>query len=357
MGFKAGDSNLYRYLTNSPLLTTDASGLQERNYQAIAISGVPITKGITDVTGPNVTDWFAYEIAAQIEFRYKMRDLSKNMQNAENWLAWNFTMRQAPWLMAPKWFDFGSPEQGKGMNTVVVHELPLRKNQLGNIEFGVVGNLYPVANWDGTKVMQVTYENFVEKYDPTHPYSENGKSFKGLRRADNVAAFGVGAAIADEIRGLRSFGVTGYPTQAEVKRILVGLFSDPLALGRASQRYASFLGDEGKTMSLDTLTFIEYYDGFNTASLKVDPNQRPFIVDKNHTIRFFMETLFPQARKAMNKNLTATAKFLEVPPINIKQLDPGIWMTRKTPDEKAIDEWLRVNHENYAHPRGSPPKK
>ena len=233
------DINRYRYCGNDPVSKTDPSGLKADDdqgdlgvLQATIVTGVPV-KHVKDISGPDVTDWYAREIADQILYRVDqqrkayqgvlanvagpdrvMADEGSGlvvgeMANAETNNLLSF-FHQAKYYMAPKWMDFGSPSEGKGVNTVVVAGRVLRKNQLGNIEFGVIVNLLPPPGFSAKGVkyqsgVKEAYEGFARNNDEGHtyvkndPHSVNYGVYKGLNRADNLAAFGVGYGIQEDI--------------------------------------------------------------------------------------------------------------------------------------------------------------
>jgi hypothetical protein len=184
--------------------------------------------------------------------------------------------------MAPKWMPFGDTGSRLGQNTVVLAGVPLRKNQLGNIELGVVSTLYP----PGLRYELLRPANIIRVariapgvriYDLTHPHHGHMGYFAGLRRADNIAAFGVGYTIAERILELERCKPEkvgeppkAVPTREEIKTILIDLFRNARRLDRAASRFGQVLLKED--IGLDTLTFIEYYGGFNTRSLKVKPD-------------------------------------------------------------------------------------
>jgi hypothetical protein len=65
-------NNLFRYVGNNPTNATDPTGLAAvaDDLQAKVISGVPV-KPVDDVSGPDVTEWFARDIVSHILYRAK----------------------------------------------------------------------------------------------------------------------------------------------------------------------------------------------------------------------------------------------------------------------------------------------
>ncbi|MCE9534651.1 MAG: hypothetical protein K8T89_26550, partial [Planctomycetes bacterium] len=348
-GFKAGDSNLYRYVNNAPTNRADPSGLQAPDFQSQAINGVDKVKTV-DLAGPEGTDWFALDIAGQIELR------SKLLKNLPRLTADTFYLeRQAPFLMAPKWLDFRSPEKGRGVNTVVIEGVPLRKNILGNIEFGLISSLYPFKGWTGDRMISQAYTAaIVGRYNPDHPHSVNMGAFRGLKRADNLAAFGVGEALGREIEKLDSFKTKGYPTQEEVREALDTVFQRA-NLEQAAGRYSKLVGPN-ETLTTKTLTFIEYYGGFNTESLLIDKG-KIFPADntqKTQSAYYFINTLkkeYDAQRRQQGLAALNDGDFgLPLPNGNFF-LEVKGWYT-PDPYSAGLLRWLQTNRENYSHPKG-----
>jgi RHS repeat-associated protein len=353
MGFDAGDSNFYRYVHNMPTGATDPSGLDGLDAQKVARTGVP-KKRVDDISGPDVTDWFVRDIVDQIEYRAKM--ISKNIDNTggvprvrpEPDLR-DFK-KQVAYYLAPKWIDFGSPDHGRGVNTVVVERRVLRKNQLGNIEFGIISDLMPpplpgiIKNpiefaYGGTLFNDPTP---VFTYWTEHFHSDNFGKFKGLVRADNLAAYGVGHGIATylrlnaagtlkeiqrDVRGGKFEGLTKAQRQQLTKQVAAALraffATDDNALGRRVNTYNKLLSkklDSGELrIPIKALFFVPEYDGgFNTESLTRSGVKNPV-------------------------KLTSREYFEKV-------LQPAYEQYKKDLGDRAfdIDDWLRKYREDYA---------
>jgi RHS repeat-associated protein len=350
--FQAGDPNLSRMVGNNVTNATDPSGLQiflrsptisqfrdpytlqkdpfkeqlERALAAVqqtARTGVPKTK-VDDISGPDVTAWFARDIVDQIEHRAKM--MSKNIDRTPNtpprvrqWPDLEDFKEQAAHYLAPKWMDFGSPGEGKGVNTVVVANRVLRKNILGNIELGVISDLMPpdMPAVMGNNPIEFAYLGMlftnaddVSTYWTKHYHNENYGDFKGVVRADNLAAFGVGTAISTDLR--TSAAATMKEIQAQVKEgkfkgltdkqqdvltqavatSLKGLFSDDKALQQSVNTYNKLLskrlGSGDLTIPIEALFFIPEYGGFNTDSL--NPSPVPYLEKQTsrYAVAFFL---------------------------------------------------------------------
>jgi len=149
-----------------------------------------------------VTEWFAKDLAAHLLNRavaeskaVKDGQVPINTAEAQKKNE-DYFLQQVKYWMAPKWMDFGGPAAGKGVNTVVLAGHAIRKNQLGNIEFGFIVNALPVPGKGGIAPITAGYViGGNGTYGKTHPYHENFGEFQGLQRADNLAAFGVGRGI------------------------------------------------------------------------------------------------------------------------------------------------------------------
>src|SRR5262249_32395198 len=224
--------------------------------------GVP-TQRTDDVSGPDVTDWFAREIVAQIKYRREREaEAYRNLRSRNRaprslepvQLALTY-YHQVKYLLSPKWMDFGSPKSGRGVNTVVLEDTVLRKNQLGNIELGIISTIANVPQgldlafalrgdrqhsedrndfWppfqpakflasyfflyaSADELLSIAYFRVGGRYHESHPHSTSFGMFTEAWRADNLAAFGVGNAIAEELKKLPSMKDGGTPTEGEVK--------------------------------------------------------------------------------------------------------------------------------------------
>lgn len=101
-------------------------------------SGVPPLSGVTDAPGPDVTKWLARDFIWHLRFRLEQQTTALSALEDISSFA-----RQAADKLSYKWIDFGGPDAGKGVNTVVVGDYVLRKNQLGNMGVRVIGTLFP----------------------------------------------------------------------------------------------------------------------------------------------------------------------------------------------------------------------
>ncbi len=252
-GFAAGDSNLYRYVNNTPTNAKDPSGLQnraqvaeERITEAIAKGTVSIDKNATGTPGPDVTDWFVDDILSHLA--YAQSELPKR-QGAKN----ESLVNQAKYLAAPKWIDFKSGT-GKGANTVVLAGHVLRKNQLGNIEFGVLISAIPTFGTNVTnEPTPATAVQYARKgaYDysvgtvltyQNHPWAEDGwesdlGKWKGTPRVDNLAAFSVGYEIVKKMKAAGTFDKKAEEQKADVKKIISDIFANKESLDQAVNNF------------------------------------------------------------------------------------------------------------------------
>jgi RHS repeat-associated protein len=217
--------SLYSYVANNPLTSVDPSG---------TLLSVPVDLKCSDKCGPDITDWFRADIKAHLAFADENTSL--------------FSFRyQAADLMSHKWINFSSGNAGCGtgkcVNTVMLDGVCLRKNQVGNIMFGIVATFHQPAPYKTAfDVMKVGY----------NIGGSGGKyvrgAGKGMQRSDNLAAFGVGRAIG---KGLSS------------NRAIADSLTDPSAIQRYFKRlYPNYSGGG----NVDTLTYIPEFGGFNTRS-------------------------------------------------------------------------------------------
>jgi hypothetical protein len=145
----------------------------------------------------------------------------------------------------------------------------------------------------------------------------------GHTRADNLAAFGVGTAIADSIKELGSFKTSGVPTAAEVKDVIERLFGNPEALKAAVNIYRSYLTGSPE-ISVDALSFTPLYGGFNLQSL-----QKPDVEAYRgaNGLDYFKNTLKPA-------------------------YDAYVKATPPSTTPMSLDDYLLWNYQNYTHPQG-----
>jgi RHS repeat-associated protein len=175
-----GDMNLYCLVRANSTKYTDPRG--------------------TSPCGPNVTKWFLQDLVAELrDFddrratnkalfhnRYVDSDLLEDGANAESW---KFIVK---YQLSYKWMDFGGPSGGDCCNTVEFAGVCIRKNQLGNIAFGVFANLLGDATSDTAVKTAYDAVGAYGTYDKTHPHASLRGSAAGTPRTDNLAAFGVG---------------------------------------------------------------------------------------------------------------------------------------------------------------------
>jgi hypothetical protein len=321
---------------------------QERAYLGVKAVAT------TDEAGPNATRWFAEDIYDQIKHRgSELAKFKKTLDGLDMLRAAGVPKavlapaalsaakddllsfrEQAKYFMAPKWIDFGTPKVGKGVNTVVLAGNAMRKNQLGNIEFGLISWLQPPPATLQVSPVGIAYRTEdVKTYFGKHPYAKEvfGEQFTGVYRADNGAAFGVGAAIAENLLKPENLKVLneGTPKQAVdlIEKIIRDLFKpdqmgDPALLRTATNRYAKMFGAASKTNVSDinyrSLFIAPTSDGsgFNTTSLDVTGSQQ---YQGKSSRAYFADALKPayDQYKAANS------------------------------DALSLDDWLQVYHENF----------
>jgi hypothetical protein len=357
-------SSKYYYMTD----TTDED---HRLAEGLLAKGVPVDPNVTDKAGPNVTEWFGKEVHDQIEYRQKKEKVIRGdvaiptaiydffslpspfgplngMRQAETY------KYQVKYLVSDKWMDFGSPNQGKGMNTVILGDRVLRKNQLGNIILGVLAaiaefpsdlvdkdGVNPVGAMTADKspdnMMAYAWHQVAQRYDwfrkdgtdkekedkGYHPHADNWYLFQGERRADNLAAIGVGVTIGEQIKAKMARGKI--PSPEVISEIVEKLMKDDVALEKAVNRYSDWYGQK---FTVNTLTTIEYYGGFNTNSLQPDKNTPKY--EGPNGIDYFNNVLDPAHKKYMKE-----------------RQDAGY-------EGYKIDWWLKKYRENYKNPKGLP---
>jgi RHS repeat-associated protein len=303
--------NTYRYVENDPANRVDPLGFDALpvndvgKAQAIANGGVPVVKGVTDQSGPDVTAWFANDLIVELKHRF------------ENWGPFDFK-HQAADLLSYKWLDFGGPgEPSKGINTVRLGNYVLPKKQLGNIAFMVIGAISPLGGLkQDLKLDWEAYWPFKDKWQKkvaSHVrfsdlksnaekvallgYIAAGPTYKDgtfgdfgmdnpVYRADNLAAFGVGTLVAWKFLELidpsrdaaiaHAQGLVRTPEgraeltkkmEAVLRTLFDGSSESNAQLKLAVNMYAKFQPVQDARIGLDALTFTPDFGGFNTNSL------------------------------------------------------------------------------------------
>ena len=250
MGLVTG-INLFEYLGGSSTTFLDPSGLE---------ANAPLSKDIehcTDVCGPDVTAWFFNDIKAHI-------DIAKvSVGQGELKTRIDEFRIQAAYLMAHKWMPFEEGTKcatGRCVNTVMLAGICIRKNQLGNMMFGIIGAMYPPGGppfQTGPDVMRFGY-SLGSKYDPNHPFAANSGASKGLNRADNLAAFGIGSTLAS------SFSA-GKVDANNFSQLLSTTMASPAALNACASLYPT---GATPTLTLKELAYAPEFGGFNTMSCR-----------------------------------------------------------------------------------------
>jgi len=234
-----GRYSLYEYVRSNPLALIDPLGLQTSS---------PGTAGLDpncpDVCGPDVTKWFLKDLR---EIAARLSAARRTLSDDAYAEYFRLTVKYA---LAYKWMPF--PAQGCATNncrgTVMFAGVCIRKNQLGNIAFGYISANTGIGS-----------ERFTIGYAYQHIPSV-GAYANGTARADNLAAFSLGANVA------------GIPYQqgfsaGELGGAIEGQFTiDPTRTDLFS-RYGDLFGN-GTKLNIGNLTFIPEFNGFNTQSCK-----------------------------------------------------------------------------------------
>jgi uncharacterized protein RhaS with RHS repeats len=206
-----------------------------------------------DTCGPDVTAWFFQDVRSQIQ--YMKRIIAKQNPNNSGMLSdLKAFFYQAKYYMSYKWMDFDAPGCGTGRcrSTVSLANVCIRKNQLGNIMYGILASMFPPNGYTTQSAIQKGY-NIGPNY--ASPYHANTYgTFLGKPRADNLAAFGVGVSFAEAMNA-------NITTSGDYFKTVLG---DPKALSRFSSLYPG----QVTSLSLANLTFIPQFGGFDTRSCK-----------------------------------------------------------------------------------------
>jgi hypothetical protein len=248
------DENLYRYCGDNPTIYVDPSGLA---------STKPLFKEIDpncpDTCGPDVTEWFLKDLKQHLD------SLRRNRKATTDDAYFESFRQRMKYLLAYKWMPFGTTECGTGKckNTVMFAGVCMRKNQLGNIAFGFLTNFTGLINNKITVSLAYSGVPYlipgVNTYDKTHPYANNFGKYIGAQRADNLAAFSLGA----EISAIPLVDTLSLDKLAQL--VLTFIKNNNTFNKYASLYYGS---DQNAGLTLDNLTFVPEYEGFNTQSCK-----------------------------------------------------------------------------------------
>jgi RHS repeat-associated protein len=246
MGYTAGDINLYRFASNSPISRRDPTGLKDA-------PSVAIDTKCGDTCGPDVTEWFLKDLRSHAaDLRLALKVYSDDQDKMIVYFA-----EVAKYYLSYKWMDFSKEGcgTGKGAHTVMFAGVCIRKNQLGNIAFGYISNITGLGN-DLTTIRMGYIPG--STYDKTHPHRANFGKYVGMQRADNLAAFSLGAAIRAIPDG------EGMATDKLAQLVASGMVKNGADM---YSKYAD-LYEKGAKLTIDNLTFIPEYGGFDTRSLK-----------------------------------------------------------------------------------------
>jgi RHS repeat-associated protein len=298
---RAGDGNLYRWEGNGPVIRLDPTGLK-------GAPSVPVDNGCNDTCGPDVTLWFLKDLRKYVSRLRGAREIMNDIEYAKTWrLAVKY------WLCY-KWMSFTCEGCGTGKcaNTVMFAGVCLRKNQLGNIAFGFLVNTTGLLSekYDITTAYSVIGANGT--YDRDHPYSGNYGQYAGASRADNLAAFSLGA----EMAGSPWAGLSGDQWASLVTGTIAANGDRPGLYSRYGDLYG-----KGTQLDIDNLTFIPEYGGFNTRSCKtcMGKGGKPSIYDGPGSMETFGSS------------------------------GPGFLLSKGVP-EAEVDKQLRETFENYWNP-------
>jgi len=171
----------------------------------------------------------------------------------------------SPHAPSYKWMTFEPRGTGKCKHTVELAGVCLNRNQLGNIAFMVLGELMPPVPFTSEGVAKRGY-NVLPEYPGVskHPHAKQFGKFIGSRRTENLAAFGVGEAVARGFRGNPNL------TYAQFKQLLVKELNNPITLSKYAYLYAP-----DTALNKGDLTFIPFHGGVNTRSCNLTDNTYP----------------------------------------------------------------------------------
>lgn len=235
--------NLLSFVYNSPRTHVDALGL----------------KGEC-VCGPNVTRWFKYDLE---KHESRLRRVTTGSGLANWGVATVEWKQQVKYLMAHKWMDFHYDGCGLGkcVNTVQLGGTCIRKNQLGNIAFGMAAQIWtPEPFYDTYGAIEKGYS-----LGSTHGGAYGEANFPGQvgrPRYDNLAAFGFGSLMGVQIRargGLSSM------TLDDFTKSLNKFFKTPNVINLYSELAGPAMASK---LAPDSLTHIPEFGGYNTASCR-----------------------------------------------------------------------------------------
>jgi len=256
---ESDELNLYRYSLNNSTSMVDPSGLDSKSS---TITSGKKKEQCDDVCGVDVTEWFRKDMISHLKYAIKY-------QNSIGGDYFDFR-HQAAHLMSHKWIDFATDKcsTGKCVNTVRLATVCIRKNQLGNMMFAFIGRMYPpgkhrpfnIGNfgvYDTAKKVVAKGYSLGNVYNPKHPHAKNFGDYAGARRADNLAAFGIGYMVGQQSTIIYN------KSQFETKLRQWLNRSGDLSI------YADLYDTKNPPkFGPDTLTFVPEFGGFNTRSCK-----------------------------------------------------------------------------------------
>jgi hypothetical protein len=314
-------------------------------------------------SGPNVTDWFAYDLVLHMKHRVENNSLGGYGHQAAD-------------LMTHKWIDFGGPDKGRGVNTVRLGKTVFTKNQLGNFALLFIGRIWPPSDvgdvlagisvservspklkvlWqkvfadpeslvdDATQTIIARNKALIGKdrvestailgYSiiPNHKKDYFGKwSDKFLWRADNLAVFGAAVEVAD--RFLKKIDPNLNEARKKVDKLVMdqegrkklekavrealdevfgGSEAANKVLGEAVKRFAHLQPSpvSGK-IGIGALTFTPNHGGFDTNSLE-DPKGEGFKGAPSIAVATLIKNKYEEYRKAGGKMTLAQWRVAE----------------------------------------------
>jgi RHS repeat-associated protein len=257
--------NAYEYCYDRPLFYVDFTGLA--GQQIDPVKGVQKDPSCKDVCGPDVTEWFYNDLIKQLAF----------VQAASSGEAYELRFfATAKYGFSYKWLNFSIPgttcATGKCNDTVMLADICVRKNVLGNIAFGALTAAAAKIRNPAADVR--TAYNGAFPASPTDTYRQPS-SLAGVHRADNLAAFSVGDYLTNP--------GTQYRGPSPMENLAAFIIAIKKAMtGDGLNTYAFLYEFSGpaRAFTLDTLTFTAPPAPnvpFNTQSCKpcLDASNKP----------------------------------------------------------------------------------
>ena len=270
-----GGLNLYVFVSNNAVNYTDHLGFTKNKN--------------CGTCGPDATEWYIKDIQEHMKLKKRY-----------GYSVLHFRIH-GKYYMSHKWMNFnvGNCATGSCKNTVSVCDTCVRKNQLGNIMFGLIAE---------DKILGPTPVPFAySKKFPSVRY-KNGKD--GALRTDNLAAFALGRYLYNA----KTFG------KGTNKKSFCQEFKK--ALSKKNMSYYKKLAGKSSITSKDLTTTTEGFDTSDCAPCK----DKIYCSNNTNSITYF-------------KQLFLTHLYAG-------ELHPN-YMTWKTPYENSLDRLLELSYENY----------